>query len=125
MEDLPSNVNDFDEYRVNWDNALVAKWAILRSMELQLVQNFEFVETYDIIKHLKTVMFNDQVRLGRYECSRCFFSMKMEENACLQNHIMIMDTLYDELTHDWESWVDHNMLIGGVLASLPLAMQML
>ena len=25
---LPSNVNDFDEYRVNQDNALVVKWVI-------------------------------------------------------------------------------------------------
>ena len=122
---LPSNVNDFDEYRVNWDNALVAKWAMLRSMETQLVQAFEFVEKYDIIEHLKTDMFSDQVKWGRYECSRCFHSIKMEENGCLQTHIMFFETLYDELTNDWESWTDHNMLIQGVLGSLPPAMQIL
>ena len=119
LGDLPSNVNDFDEYRVNKDNALVVKWAILRSMEPQLMQSFEFVETYEIIDHLKTVMFTDQVRLGKYECSKCFFSVKMEENSSLLDHIMIMDTLYDELTNDWESWADHGTLIQGVLASLP------
>ena len=100
---LPSNVNDFDEYRVNRDKALVAKWAMLRSMEPQIVQAFEFVETYDIIEHLKTVMFSDQVKRGRYECSRCLFSIKMEENGYLQNHIMIFETLYDELTNDWKT----------------------
>ena len=62
-------------------------------------------------------MFSDQVRLGRYECSKCFFSVKMEENSCLLTHIMIMETLYDELTNDWESWADHGTLIQGVLAS--------
>ena len=116
---MPTNVNDFDKYRVYKDNALVVQWAILASMDPQLRQTFEFVDPYEIIDHLKTVLFSDQVRLGRYECSKCFFSVKMGENGNLLDHIMIMETLYDELTNDWECWTDHGTLIHGVLASLP------
>src|SRR3954451_3591181 len=54
LEALPRNVNDFDQYRVNRDNALVVKWAILKTVDPRLVQTFEYVETYDIIEHLKT-----------------------------------------------------------------------
>ena len=68
---MPTNVNDFDKYRVYKDNALVVQWAILASMDPQHKQTFEFVDPYEIIDHLKTVLFNDQVRLGRYECSKC------------------------------------------------------
>ena len=64
-------------------------------------------------------MFSDQLRWGKYECSRIFFSVKMEESDCLLKHIANMDLLYDELTNDWESWTDHSMLIQGVLGSLP------
>src|SRR3954453_9630624 len=104
---LPRNVNDIDQHCVDRDNTMVVKWAILKSMDPQLVQTFEFVETYDIIKHLKMIMFSDQVKWGRYECSRLFHSTKMGENGCLLTHIMILETLYDELTNDWESWKIH------------------
>src|SRR4051812_33066856 len=73
---LPRNVNDFHQHRVDRDNAMVVKWAILKSMDPQLVQTFDFVETYDIIEHLKTTMFRDQVKWGIYECSRLFHSIK-------------------------------------------------
>src|SRR3954463_8294953 len=43
----------------------------------------------------------------------------MGENCCLQTHIMILETLYDELTHDWERWQSHSDFIDAVLASLP------
>src|SRR4051794_9345124 len=45
--------------------------------------------------------------------------MLMGENGCLQTHIMILETLYDELTHAWESWQSQSDLIDAVLASLP------
>ena len=76
---------------------------------------FNAYEMYLVIQSL----FRPHMRMMAFECKKEFYSMKMEENGNIYNHVMKMCGLWRRLTNELNGCIPDEVAMNDVLISLP------
>lgn len=106
--------------------AAYQKWAqadaevtclMLANMEPGLQRQYENMKAYDIIQYLSK-MYEDQVKLERYELTKRLFKMEMTEGGSVHKHVVEMIEIIDRLVQ-LGTTLPADLAVNAVLQSLP------
>ena len=96
------------------------EWLMRSSMTYDLRVQFSDTRVEESINRLK-ILFGAQVRVARFECLDEILSIMMEENICLDQHLVRMHEIHRRLTHVWDYWMADETAMDVVLRSLPFS----
>src|SRR3954462_969189 len=99
------------------DDYSIVQCAMLYGLEPGLQRRFENHGAYEMFQELKLI-FQQNVRIERYEVSNKFYSCKMEENGSVSEHILRMSGYYNHLSQLGVNLPD-DCVIDRILQSLP------
>ena len=110
--------NDNGDYHDRRSLSIAVQSTMLHSMESELRVRFSNTDAYEMVDGLKA-LFASQVRIMKYELLDKFLSAEMEENTCLESHLVTMQRIHGCLTRDLDYWMTDEIAIDGVMCSLP------
>ena len=94
---------------------------MLHSLESESRVRFSNTDAYEMVDGLNA-LFASQIRIMKYELRDKFLSVEMEENSRLESHLATMQKIHGCLTRDLDYWMTDEIVIDGMLCSLPFTM---
>ena len=113
--------NDNCDYHDRRSLSIEVQSTMLHSMEYELQVRFSNTDAYEMVDGLKA-LFVSQFRIMKYELRDEFLSTKVEENSRLESHLETMHRIHGYLTRDLDYWMTNEIVIDGVVCSLPFIM---
>ena len=106
-----------DKYRDRREAFIEVQSLLTHIMEPELVERFKHFDPCDTMEVLR-YDFLEEIKRIRYKYWDELLSTTMEENTCLETHLMKMLYAYEHLTEVWDDWLDDSFAIKAVLRSL-------
>jgi len=106
-----------NEHQRHVDDDEHATYVTLTSMSPELQRQYENIDAYDMIMHLKE-LFDEASRTKRYEISKELFRCKMIEGSLVNTHVLKMINYIEKLSQ-LGFVMDNELSIDLVLQPLP------